>query len=61
MPLLEAQGLVKSYGDRRVVDDITFQVEPGQIVGLLGRNGAGKTTSFRMTIGMLTILLLRTS
>jgi lipopolysaccharide export system ATP-binding protein len=54
MPLLEAQGLVKSYGDRRVVDDITFKVEPGQIVGLLGRNGAGKTTSFRMTIGMIT-------
>jgi lipopolysaccharide export system ATP-binding protein len=54
MPLLEAQGLVKSYGDRRVVDDISFQVEPGQIVGLLGRNGAGKTTSFRMTIGMIT-------
>ena len=54
MPLLEAKGLVKSYGGRRVVDEIRFEVEPGQIVGLLGRNGAGKTTSFRMTIGMLT-------
>lgn len=54
MPLLEAKGLVKSYGGRRVVDDIGFCVEPGQIVGLLGRNGAGKTTSFRMAIGMIT-------
>ncbi len=54
MPLLEANGLVKSYGGRRVVDDIGFKVEPGQIVGLLGRNGAGKTTSFRMTMGMIT-------
>ena len=54
MPLLQAKGLVKSYGGRRVVDDIGFDVEPGQIVGLLGRNGAGKTTSFRMAIGMIT-------
>lgn len=54
MPLLEAKGLVKSYGGRRVVDEIGFEVDPGQIVGLLGRNGAGKTTSFRMAIGMIT-------
>jgi len=54
MPLLEAEGLVKSYGGRRVVDGVGFHVEPGEVVGLLGRNGAGKTTSFRMTIGMIT-------
>lgn len=54
MPLLDAQGLVKSYGGRRVVDGISFTVEPGEVVGLLGRNGAGKTTSFRMTMGMIT-------
>ena len=54
MPLLEARGLVKAYGGRgKVVDDVSFQVEPGEIVGLLGPNGAGKTTSFRMTIGMI--------
>ncbi|MDZ4831907.1 MAG: LPS export ABC transporter ATP-binding protein [Phycisphaerae bacterium] len=53
MPLLEATGLVKSYNDRRVVDDVSFVVEPGEVVGLLGRNGAGKTTSFRMAIGMI--------
>lgn len=54
MPLLEARDLVKSYSGRRVVDRVSFQVEAGEIVGLLGRNGAGKTTSFRMAIGMIT-------
>ncbi|MCA9285036.1 MAG: LPS export ABC transporter ATP-binding protein [Phycisphaerales bacterium] len=54
MPLLSARQLVKSYSGRRVVDEVSFEVEAGEIVGLLGRNGAGKTTSFRMTIGMIT-------
>ena len=45
---------MKSYNGRRVVDDVAFTVAEGEIVGLLGRNGAGKTTSFRMTIGMIT-------
>lgn len=54
MPLLSARQLVKSYGGRRVVDEVSFEIEPGEIVGLLGRNGAGKTTSFRMSIGMIT-------
>ena len=53
MPLLQAQGLVKIYGRRRVVDGVDFLVEQGEIVGLLGPNGAGKTTSFRMTCGMI--------
>jgi lipopolysaccharide export system ATP-binding protein len=54
VPLLEAKNLVKSYGKRgRVVDGVSYQVDPGEIVGLLGPNGAGKTTSFRMTIGMI--------
>lgn len=52
--LLEAHGLVKSYNGRRVVDQVSFAVDAGEIVGLLGRNGAGKTTSFRMSIGMIT-------
>ena len=54
MPLLEVEGLVKGYNGRRVVDGVGFTVGQGEIVGLLGRNGAGKTTSFRMTIGMIT-------
>ena len=53
MSLLEARGLVKSYGRRRVVDGVGFEVHPGEIVGLLGPNGAGKTTSFRMTCGLV--------
>jgi lipopolysaccharide export system ATP-binding protein len=53
MPLLEVQGLVKTYGRRKVVDGVDFEVERGEIVGLLGPNGAGKTTSFRMTCGMI--------
>ena len=53
MPLLKADKLRKSYAGRVVVDDVAFNVGESEIVGLLGRNGAGKTTSFRMTIGML--------
>lgn len=51
--ILKSNNLVKSYGGRRVVDKVSFAVEEGEIVGLLGRNGAGKTTSFRMTMGMI--------
>jgi lipopolysaccharide export system ATP-binding protein len=53
MPILEAEGLVKTYGSRRVVDGVSFSVDFSEIVGLLGPNGAGKTTSFRMTCGMI--------
>ncbi len=53
MPILKVEGLVKSYGRRRVVDGVDFEVQRGEIVGLLGSNGAGKTTSFRMTCGMI--------
>ncbi len=50
---LEAVGLVKSYRRRRVVDGVSFHVEPGEVVGLLGPNGAGKTTSFNMVVGLV--------
>jgi lipopolysaccharide export system ATP-binding protein len=53
MALLEVRGLVKYYGRRRVVNGVSFDVNPGEVVGLLGPNGAGKTTSFRMTTGMI--------
>lgn len=53
MALLTAEGLIKAYNGRRVVDGVSFHVDAGEIVGLLGRNGAGKTTSFRMVIGMI--------
>ena len=51
--LLLAEGLVKSYRRRRVVDGVGFQVAPGEVVGLLGPNGAGKTTTFYMIIGFI--------
>lgn len=53
VPLLQTHQLEKSFQDRRVVEGVSFSVDGAEIVGLLGRNGAGKTTSFRMTIGML--------
>ncbi|MCH7632830.1 MAG: LPS export ABC transporter ATP-binding protein, partial [Planctomycetes bacterium] len=51
--LLAVDQLVKRYDGRAVVDRLSFHVNRGEIVGLLGRNGAGKTTSFRMTVGMI--------
>ena len=51
--LLVAEGLVKSYRKRRVVDGVSFHVAPGEVVGLLGPNGAGKTTSFNMVVGLV--------
>lgn len=53
MPLFEAIELRKAYNGRTVVDGVSLRVDEAEIVGLLGRNGAGKTTSFRMTIGMI--------
>ena len=51
--ILRAEGLVKRYGKRTVVNDVEFDVRQGEIVGLLGPNGAGKTTSFYMTTGLV--------
>ncbi len=50
---LTIDGLQKSYGGRRVVDGVSFFVRRGEVVGLLGRNGAGKTTSFDMVLGLV--------
>ena len=51
--VLRAEGLVKKYGKRTVVNGANFYVRQGEIVGLLGPNGAGKTTSFYMTTGLV--------
>jgi len=51
--VLSVENLQKSYGGRRVVDNVSFTVARGEVVGLLGRNGAGKTTSFDMALGLV--------
>jgi lipopolysaccharide export system ATP-binding protein len=51
--VLRADGLVKIFGKRRVVDEVDLEVRQGEIVGLLGPNGAGKTTTFYMIVGLL--------
>jgi lipopolysaccharide export system ATP-binding protein len=53
MSLLEAKNLVKSYGSRIVVKNVDVRVQSGEIIGLLGRNGAGKTTIFQMIEGLV--------
>jgi len=53
-PAIDVRGLVKRYGDRTVVDDVSMQVARGEIAGFLGPNGSGKTTTIRVMCGLLT-------
>lgn len=50
---LSAEGLVKRFGLRTVVDGVSLTVAPGEVVGLLGPNGAGKTTVFNLILGLV--------
>lgn len=52
--VIEAEGLVKRYGDLRAVDGVSFAVQQGEVFGLLGPNGAGKTTTMEMLEGLRT-------
>jgi ABC-type branched-subunit amino acid transport system ATPase component len=52
MPLLETTGLTKDFGGLRAVHDLAFQVAEGEIVGLIGPNGSGKTTVFNLVTGL---------
>ncbi len=52
--MIEIRNLSKRYGQLLAVDDISFQVEPGQVLGFLGPNGAGKSTTMKMIAGFLT-------
>lgn len=52
-PAVDARDLTRRFGDFTAVDAITFQVDPGEVFGFLGANGAGKTTAIRMLTGLL--------
>ena len=51
--MIEVEALSRQYGSRLAVNEVSFRVEPGEIVGFLGPNGAGKTTTLRMLTGYL--------
>jgi ABC-2 type transport system ATP-binding protein len=51
---IRAQSLTKDFGPIRAVDDLSFTILPGRVVGLLGPNGSGKTTTMRMLLGLVT-------
>lgn len=51
--MLQLTGITKSYAGRRVLDDVSFVVQPGRLTGFVGGNGAGKTTTMRIVLGVL--------
>ncbi len=55
MDILKIENLSKSFGNNKVLDGVTFSVKPGEIVGLLGKNGSGKTTVLKIINDLLTI------
>jgi len=52
-PAIEVESLTKRFGDFAAVDGVSFEVSAGQIFGILGPNGSGKTTTIRMLCGLL--------
>ena len=52
-PLLELKNISKSFGDRKILDNISLKINRGEILGLLGPNGAGKSTIFNLITGLL--------
>ena len=52
-PIIEVGGLAKSYGGKRGIVDVSFQVDEGEVFGFLGPNGAGKTTTIRILMALL--------
>ncbi len=51
--LIETRGLVKRFGDKLAVNNVSFDVQSGEVFGFLGPNGAGKTTTIKMLVGLL--------
>ena len=55
MELLECKRLCKSYGDKKILKDVNLKIPKGKIIGLLGKNGTGKTTLIKLINDLLTI------
>jgi len=53
--MIEVKGLTKRFGHKLAVDNLSFSVQPGEVLGFLGPNGAGKSTSMRMVTGFLPV------
>ncbi|GII33618.1 ABC transporter [Planotetraspora mira] len=51
--VVEAEGLTKFYGRRKGLEDLTLQIQPGEVFGYLGPNGAGKTTTIRLLLDVI--------
>ena len=52
-PIVELKNLTKIIGNKKIIDDVSLSLYPGQITGFLGPNGAGKTTTIRMMVGLM--------
>ena len=52
-PIVQADSLTKRYRGARGVEGLTFEVEPGEVLGCLGPNGAGKTTTIRLLVDLI--------
>jgi phospholipid/cholesterol/gamma-HCH transport system ATP-binding protein len=53
-PAIEFKHVTKSFGDRRVLDDVSFRIDPGRSVCLLGRSGTGKSVALKHVVGLMT-------
>ncbi|MDR3307901.1 MAG: ABC transporter ATP-binding protein, partial [Coriobacteriales bacterium] len=53
MALLRIDGLTKTFGNLRVLDGLSFEVDQGSVFGFIGKNGAGKTTTMKIIVGLL--------
>ena len=50
--MLKIEHLIKSYDERKAVDDLSLEIKPGEIFGFIGHNGAGKTTTIKSVVGL---------